>query len=283
MQSKFTMSLIPKLTNKSTNLDSLSVFLPVERDRSLMLAPTSQSSPSTSIDRKLQVFASTIHEMRNLINSIVGLTELLSTTDLDREQLDYLESLKLNEGYLLTLLNDLLDYSQLKSGEQTLKLQEFNLHFFFKNAIDSLKFSAQNKQLNLKLFFDKNLPQQVRGDAKVLQQILLNLIGNAIKFTNCGEIIVKVSPISLKNNSNTIVLKIEVKDEGIGIEARELNKIFNPFFQVDRCNNSQDDRGVGLGLAISQELVTLMKGKIGVESKLGCGSNFWFTVELELV
>ena len=220
------------------------------------------------------------------MNGVIGMTDLLLKTPLNREQQDFVKTLRTSGQNLLLLINDILDFSKLEAGQMQLETIDFDLNACLEDVVDLLATQAQSKGLELFAAIDRHVPTNLRGDAARLRQILLNLIGNAIKFTLQGEVLVGVSfaeASEAQTNEGTpspIVLRFEVKDTGIGIAPESQSKLFESFSQVDASTTRQYG-GTGLGLAISKQLVALMEGQIGVTSCLEQGSTFWFTARFE--
>ena len=219
------------------------------------------------------------HEIRTPMNGIIGMVSLLSDTDLSTKQNEYLGLIKQSAEALLRLLNDILDFSKIEAGKMELECIEFDLSDCIAQASQALKIRAGEKNLKLDYRIDPDLPQTLVGDPGRLLQIIFNLAGNAIKFTNEGEVIINVSEESREGNK--VVLHTTITDTGIGIPAEKCEKIFEAFGQAD-ASTTRRFGGTGLGLAISSQLVEMMNGKIWLESEVGEGSVFHFTAEYRL-
>lgn len=213
------------------------------------------------------------HDLRTPLNSIQGFVSLLQTTSTEHEQ-ELLTHIQRNSEHLLHLINDLLDISRIEARELTLHATQVSLIPFLHETIAFLQMSAQEMDLTLTYHVDEDLPQVIEADEHRLRQILTNLLGNALKFTQEGIVSLRVSKLPESSTENASCLRFEVIDTGIGIAAEDLLKIFTPFSQVG--TESSRLQGTGLGLAISDRLIQAMGGQLHVESELNHGSRFWF-------
>ncbi|MBI4606194.1 MAG: response regulator, partial [Planctomycetes bacterium] len=255
-------------------MDSTRVNLKASREEILKQLETVQ----TLLKLKAEFLATMSHEIRTPMNGVIGMTELLLATELTGEQREYAETIQRSGQALLAILNDILDFEKIEAGKLELETTDLDPWGLAEDTLELFTEQSERKRLELGLQVHPGVPRRLWGDPGRLRQVLTNLVGNAVKFTPAGEVLVRCLPV--ESWPEEVLLRFEVVDTGVGVAPEVRGRLFHAFCQADGSTTRQFG-GTGLGLAISKRLVERMGGEIGLESECGKGSTFWFTVRLE--
>jgi signal transduction histidine kinase/CheY-like chemotaxis protein/HPt (histidine-containing phosphotransfer) domain-containing protein len=277
-EGKFDLRVVPESKDEIGTLTESfnSMIADIEIQRTALVA--SKDAAESANRAKSEFLARMSHEIRTPMNGVFGMAELLSTSQLDSRQREYVSTISSSSDALLAIINDILDFSKIEAGKLELDIVDFDLRELVKKTTSLFENAADAKGLQLKCTLPFDEPLWVRGDNLRLRQVLTNLIGNAIKFTEEGHVDIGLAVTSADEESATI--KVEVSDTGVGIESADLLHIFDAFTQVDGSATRRFG-GTGLGLSISKQLVELMGGRLDVKSQTGRGSTFWFELTLK--
>jgi signal transduction histidine kinase len=257
-------------------LDEVTRLREGERAQSQLIETIQEKERAEQSEKfKQQFLANMSHEIRTPMNSIIGLTNLLLKTELEEQQRRYLQVIRKSSENLLVIINDILDLSKIQAGKMTFECIDFSLHDCLDTVYHTLLFKAEEKGLDFRIEIDPEVPPVLKGDPVRLNQILINLAGNAIKFTEQGSVRIHVRLLSRQGEET--VLEYSVSDTGIGISEDQINKIFESFSQASH-DTARKFGGTGLGLTISKQLIELQKGSIYVRSELGAGTTFSFKI-----
>ncbi len=248
----------------------------LERTQKLLIEAKDKAEEATK--SKAMFLANMSHEIRTPMNAVIGMTEILKESNPTKEQLLYIETIYKSGYDLIHIINDILDYSKIESGKLELDLKPVNLHELVSDIFNLLVLKAEEKNIELIYYVDEKVPLEIHTDSTRLKQVLVNLLGNAIKFTKVGEVVLEVD-VKETIDENAII-EFHVKDSGIGIPKNKVNHVFDSFSQVD-ASTTRNYGGTGLGLTITKSLVSMLNGEISVQSKINEGSTFSFTIQAQ--
>lgn len=269
---------------EQTNAVLLTLYKEIDESRSELLKKTElleqqRQQLQDATRHKSEFLATMSHEIRTPMNAVIGMTEIILRSGLTAEQRRYANTIREGARSLLAVINDILDFSKIEAGKLSLEVIDFEPAMLVEDIAELLGPQATKRSLTLLTFIDPEIPLVLRGDPVRLRQILMNFVGNAIKFSEQGSILIRT--ILESQDSQFARIKFSVDDQGIGMTEQERNRVFEPFVQAE-SSTSRKYGGTGLGLSISKHLVELMGGTLGINSVKGHGSSFWFTIPLEI-
>ncbi len=266
------------LQHRDQNLQRFTDTLQDQVQKRTLDLRTALAAAEEASRTKSLFLANMSHELRTPLNGVIGMVDLMLAAEPNVQQRRYCDIAKSSARSLLELINDILDFSKIEAGKLEMETADFDLHEAIESVAGMFGERAEQKKIELICGLSPQVPRMANGDPVRLRQVLTNLISNALKFTERGEVVVRVALEDEDNSS--VVIKFSVKDSGIGIPQDRMARLFQSFSQVD-ASTTRKFGGTGLGLAISQRIVQMMNGKIGVESQEGLGATFWFTVRFE--